>query len=237
MTTGIGNKAAQLREVADQLDPTTTLTRIGERARFTVGAVSAVGTALTALGLLSADRLLQPGLARVVALVATMTATTAVALALSYLALRVTWINRRNLTEVENWLESELRRVRYVVWAGRLIVVAVLAAGAAGVLSALLTTPRANLVVQLLQDAGGGKATVQVKIDGGRPGEHYRVSLGRTGAGAAPPLLAAELMADGSGYAELDATVEGLKGVRSVTAEAWFGNSTLASGTANLASR
>jgi hypothetical protein len=237
MTTGIGSKSAQLREVADQMDPATTLTRIGERARFTVGAVSAVGTGLTALGLLTADRLLQPGPARVVALVATMTAIVAVALALSYLALRVTWINRRNLTEVESWLESELRRSRYVVWAGRLLVIAVLAAGAAALLSALATTPHANLVVQLLEDGGGGKASVQVKIDGGRPGEHYRVSLGRTGAGGAPALLAAELIADGSGSAALDATVEGLKDVGSVTAEAWFDNSTLASGTANLASR
>src|SRR5829696_5968777 len=111
MTSGISSKAIQLREVADQLDAATTLSRIGERARFTVGAVSTVGTALTALGLLSADRLLQPGLSRVAALVATTTATVAVALALSYLALRVTWINRRNLIDVERWLESELRRV------------------------------------------------------------------------------------------------------------------------------
>lgn len=237
MTAGIGNKAGQLREVAEQLAPATALGRIGDRARFTVAAVSSVGTALTAVGLLSADRLMHPGPARLVALFAAMTATVAVALALSYLALRVTWINKRNLKEVENWLESELRRVRYVVWSGRLLIVAVLAAAAAALLSVSTGTPRADLVVQVLQSVDGGEASVQLRIDGGRPGAHYRVAMGRTDAPGTPALLAAELVADGSGSAAMDASVTGLKDVRSVTAEAWFGESMLAAGTADLASR
>jgi hypothetical protein len=233
VSTGVSSRAETLREVAEHLAPAQMLTRMGERARFTVSAVTVVGSTLTALGIISADRLGLPGPARALVLASVALAAAALLCALAYLLVRARWVNRRNLAEVQEWLTRELTWVGLVVWASRLLFAAVVLAAVATVTAILASGPVAAVTVQLT-GVKQRQATVAATVSGARPGDRYTVAL-LPRAAASAPLMVAEMTADATGKATLTATVGGIGSATAITARVSAGRDVLISATADLA--
>ena len=228
-------RAAELRSLADELSPARTLAGAGERARSTVATVSIVGTAVTAFGLLGADRVAARGSAGILLVTGSVVlAVLAVLLALSYLTLRVRTVQRRNLAEVERWRDRELQRVHLVSWSGRLLVAAVALAGAAGAIGLAADRSRAVAAVELT-DGAKRAAVVSVSVSGAQPGRDVRVrATAESAHRAARTLLASALVVDAAGSAGLRSTITDIGDVSAVHVEVVVGDRVVATARADL---
>jgi hypothetical protein len=132
---------------AGSLTPDKSLGRIAANARFTVGTVTVVGTALTALGLVTVAAVSENTVARALALAAVVLATLAVVLALSYLTVRLERLNVSDLEQVRSWYLRQFRRTWLPASAGWLLVIAVVLSAGAGIGAALhqASTPEPQL--------------------------------------------------------------------------------------------
>lgn len=213
---GPSAKALLLREVADELAPAKTLGRLAERSRSTVPAVGVVASVLAAVGVLGVDRLPHDGPARPLATAAVVASVLALLLALTHLQVRTDQLRRRNLAEVEQWLDRELRRAGLVVGATRLLLFGCVLAAAAAAAAVLTGGPTAAVALQLTGTRDTAVA-VQVAVTGGDPGARYAVQV--RAAGAPAPLLVGALVADVQGKATLDADVADSGPQRAVTVE------------------
>ena len=139
---------------ASEFTPEKSLARIAEKARFTVATVSLVGTVLTGLGLVSAERLSDSLWSRWCTIAAVALAAASVVLALSYLTLRVRALNPYNLLDVETFVTEEFRRSRRVVVATWLLVAALVVAAVGAVL--VLAVPAQPVAAATLSTSGAG---------------------------------------------------------------------------------
>jgi hypothetical protein len=229
----VSARAARLRKLADELTPDRMLARIGERARFTVSAVSVVGSVVAGLGLLSVERAALPGPGRPLVLASVALAAIALLLSLSYLVVRPRYVRLGNLEEVDGWLTAEKRRIGLVVWSSRLLLAAVVFAIAAAVTVVMSSSSVSTVSVQLT-GTGKQEATVQATVSGASPGERFTVRLLSAPDAAGPALMVGQLTADGSGKATLSATVGELPATQRVTAQLSRQRELLASATADL---
>jgi hypothetical protein len=174
-----------------EMYPAPSLTRIAANARFTVATVSLVAAGLTAFGLASAASVRVDALARAIWLAAVGTAVAAVLLALSYLGLRLEQRNYENYVEVKRWYGRQFQRAWLVVLASRLLIVAVLLAGVAGIVAVSsgggTDPPVFNVTVTVAPD--GRTMVAAATATGLRPGdpatiqvtdEHHRLLVSRT---------------------------------------------------------
>ena len=193
----------------DELTVARSLTRIGTNARFTVSTVTVVGTALTALGLVTTDLLLGRPIARRLAVAATILAALAVVCALLYLALRLEKLNVENYVEVKAWYRRQFQRAWLVVAASWLLVGAVALASAAGVTSLVTADdPHDPVLTLLVQGAGNERAiTAQAVVKRLRQGELVTMRV-TSASRAAPTLLMGTATPDSSGTATLDASID-----------------------------
>src|SRR5690242_20590706 len=116
---------------SDALTPDQSLTHINATARTTVSTVALVGTALTALGLLSASSLLAETVTRWLATAAAALALLAVVASITFLALRLERVRTGDLLDVEQWYRRQFRRAYIAVVGSWLLLAGVICAGAA----------------------------------------------------------------------------------------------------------
>lgn len=211
MTGGVSARAEELRELSDQLTPTQTLSGAAERARFTVTTVSIVGSAVTAFGVLSGDRVSAAGpLGHILVTGSVVFALLAVVAALSYLTLRPRPVRRRDLADVERWRDRELRRIRTVTWSGRLLAAAVLLGGSAAALALLGHSAQATSAVEMT-DGGKRAAAVSASVAGARPGSTITVRATAETPGQPDRIVVAStLTVDRSGSTSMRSTVSDL---------------------------
>lgn len=154
----------RLRAAADALTLDKSLTRINANARATVSTVAIVGTALTALGLVSAGSLLTGNVTRWLATAAAILALLAVIASVTFLALRLERLNIEDLTEVERWYGRQFRR-SYLAVAGSWLLLAAVLCGGAAAGTALWAKSGSKDVAVNLQLIGSG-ADRSLKFDG-----------------------------------------------------------------------
>ncbi|MBP0455713.1 hypothetical protein J5Y04_40260 [Kitasatospora sp. RG8] len=195
------------QEAAKELAPEKAAPRVAAHAKFVVTTVALVGTALSAVGLVSADRISHQDAAQALAVSAAGVALLAVVMALYTVVPRLGRVNLDDLATVRRWYEKELRRGFWAALAGWLLVLAVVLAGVAGVLAALSSSPSYRLG---LQDAGlAAKHTVSVKasVQDVSPGTTVTVEVtARDDSGAQAVIVRGTGMADSSGNATVDAS-------------------------------
>lgn len=136
--------SADLRwnELASQLTPAASLARIDTVTSRAVTTITVIGLLLTGLGALAAGQFARHGAARDLAVAAVITATLAVASALTAQVLTITrGLNPDNLIEVRAWYHRQFNiRARATQAATVLLILSSLLAGATAV-TTLLTTP------------------------------------------------------------------------------------------------
>ncbi len=130
-------------DLASQLTPAASLARIDAVTARAVTTITVIGLLLTGLGALAAGQFAQHGAARDLAVAAVITATLAVAGALTAQVLTITHrLNTDNLDEVRAWYHGQFRlRARTTQAATILLIAAALLAGATAT-TTLLTTPQ-----------------------------------------------------------------------------------------------
>lgn len=149
---------------ADAFTPDKSLTRISAQARATVSTVAVVGTALTALGLVSVTSLLTAPVTRWFGTAAALLALLAVLASVAFLGLRLERLNIEDLDEVKRWYGRQFRRSYLAVAGSWLLLAAVVCAGiAAG--TALWVSARGQDVGVNAQVSGTG-AERSVKVSG-----------------------------------------------------------------------
>jgi hypothetical protein len=196
------------REAAAELTPARSLARVDEKARQVATQVGLVGTLLTGLGLLGADRLDASPLVRRLVLAAVCAAVAAVVLSVGALLLQFRpALATGDLAEVERWYRGQFRRAYAVVAAGVLVLVALILAGWAAV-AALADepdpAPTGDPVVSI--DVTGADLAVRARVTGREPGEALTLAvLGTDPAGSSAPLARAVTQAGADGVA--DATI------------------------------
>lgn len=195
------------QQAATALGPEQTALRLAANAKYVVVTVTVVGTVLTALGLVSTDRIADRPIPHVLAVTSIIMTISAVLLALRTLVLRSRDVNLDNLQDVKAWYHEELSRGLWVTAAGWLLLGGILFAGAAGVVSAVEADPSYQVG---LQSAGlGDKATISVKAavsDVGR-GSIITVRVtGKGGAGSNTVLVQSSRTTDTHGAATIDAS-------------------------------
>jgi hypothetical protein len=197
------------QKAADALAPDQSLARAAANAKFMVGTIAVVSTALTALGLVTVDQLAHRPLPRALALVAIALTMLSVLAALRYLVLRSKGVRLDNLIAVKDWYTEELGRSVWVTAAGWLLFGAVLFAGAAGIAVAVTADPWYQLGLQSSGLPGGATAaTVTATANGVSRGALVQVEMtGKDAGGTRTVLLQASRTADGGGTATIDATV------------------------------
>jgi hypothetical protein len=197
-----------------ELTGTSALVRVAGNARATVGTVTVVGTVLTGLGLVTVQELRLDPLASNLALVAAGAGFASVVLGLVYLALRLEKLNVNDVLAVEHWYRDQMRRVKLVVVASWLLIVALVLAGAAAAVT-ILGQPRAAEPALSLRLSGSGEDRVlgaDVSFANLEPGEVVttRVVGVESGSCAEEVLLQATSRADRTGAATATGTVEKL---------------------------
>jgi hypothetical protein len=193
---------------AKELTPDKSLARIATNAKFTVATVSVVGTALTALGLVSADRLIRDHATRIFALLAVGAALVAVILALAYLVPRMGRVNIEDLEGVEVWYSRQFRWAWLASAAAWLLIVAIVIAGIAAVVNVLNSD--GDPPELMLQVSGTGKqrtVKAHLAVDNTDPGTLIELLLAAEGSQGGP-LLEAKTTVGRNRTAVMDATVE-----------------------------
>ena len=129
-------------DLAARLTPAGSLDRIDAVTARAITTITVIGVLLTGLGALSAGQLAPGSTARDLAVAAVITATLAVACALTAQVLTITRrLNPANLTEVQAWYQRQFgTRARATRAATILLILAALLAGATAT-TTLLTTP------------------------------------------------------------------------------------------------
>jgi FlaG/FlaF family flagellin (archaellin) len=202
---------------AAELGPEKSLVRAGEKARFTVSLVSLVATILTAFGFLTLGNIrTQP--ARGLAMAAVALAVLALLVAMVYLLPRLQRVAIGNLQAVEDYFKRELAFTRVVSFASVLLLIAlVLAATAAAfaLASGPPTTPQASISIS----NGSSDTTVKgsLHVQGLPAFARVVVSMTASTGGASRPIYWQVATTDASGTVAVDAEVDGLPGVQSVT--------------------
>ncbi len=133
----------QWADLAEQLTPAASLARIDTVTGRAVGTVTVIGVLITGLGAVAAGQVTRGGPARDLAVAAVITATIAVACALTAQVLTITRrLNPANLTEVRAWYHRQFQlRARVTQVATMLLILAALLAGATAT-ATVLASPR-----------------------------------------------------------------------------------------------
>jgi hypothetical protein len=190
------------REAAAELTPARSLARVDEKARQVATQVGLVGTLLTGLGLLGADRL-DELVVRRLALAAVCAAVAAVVLSVGALLLQFRpALATGDLAEVERWYRGQFRRAYAVVAAGVLVLTALVLAG--GVAVAALAdeadpAPPGDPVVSI--HVAGADLVVDVRATGRKPGEALTLAVLGEGPAGTVPLARAATQAGADGVA------------------------------------
>jgi hypothetical protein len=181
----------------EELRPEKSLARVG---------ASVVGLALSALGLLTSASVTVRPAAKFLAGSAAVTAMLAVVLALSYLVVRPEKINVENLDDVEEWYRRQSQRARLVTAASGLLIVAVLMAGGASVVTLIAGTGASKpvLVLSVLGTGSERSLMASMQVSELAPGTQVSVMV-LTGEDAV--LLASRTTADSLGRAGVTASV------------------------------
>jgi hypothetical protein len=160
------SSSADLRwnAAADALLPDKSLTRINANARATVSTVAFVGTAITALGLVSATSLLSDNVARWFATSAAVLSILAVIASIAFLALRLERLNIDDLNEIERWYGRQFRR-SYLAVAGSWLLLAAVICGGIAAGTALTASMGSKDVAMNMQVFGTG-IDRSLKLDG-----------------------------------------------------------------------
>jgi hypothetical protein len=129
-------------DLASQLTPAGSLARIDTVTARAVTTITVIGLLLTGLGTLAAGQFARHGAARDFAVAAVITATLAVACALTAQVLTITHkLNTSDLVQVQAWYEGQFGfRARATQAATILLILAALLAGATAT-ATLVTTP------------------------------------------------------------------------------------------------
>jgi hypothetical protein len=119
-------------DLATQLTPAASLARIDTVTARATGTVTVIGVLITGLGAVAAGQVASAGAARGLAVAAVITATIAVACALTAQVLTISYgLNPENLAEVRDWYQRQIRRRARVTQAATiLLILAALLAGA-----------------------------------------------------------------------------------------------------------
>src|SRR5215472_11031409 len=130
-------------DLAGQLAPAASLTRIDTVTARAIGTITVIGVLITGLGALAAGQATRGGLARDLAVATVITATLAVACALTGQVLTITrGLNPANLAEVKAWYRRQFQlRARITQAATILLILAALLAGATAT-ATILTSRR-----------------------------------------------------------------------------------------------
>lgn len=129
----------QWADLAAQLTPAASLTRIDTVTARATGTVTVIGVLITGLGAVAAGQVPRGGPARDLAVAAVIIATAAVACALTAQVLTITReLNPANLAEVRVWYQRQFRlRARITQAATMLLILAALLAGATAIATLL----------------------------------------------------------------------------------------------------
>ncbi|MFE2413910.1 hypothetical protein ACFXDE_36825 [Kitasatospora sp. NPDC059408] len=196
------------QKAADALAPDQSLQRVAANAKFVIATVTVVGTALTALGLVSVDQLSHRPLARAFALIAIVLTLAAVLMALRYLVLRSRAVALDNLLDVEAWYKEELGLSIWVRAAGWLLFSAVLCAGLAGLTAAVTADPWYQVGLQSSGLAGTTSLSATASANGVSRGALAQATVTAKDAGGVETVvLRTARTADSGGTARIDATV------------------------------
>jgi hypothetical protein len=190
-----------------EMYPSASLSRIAANAKFTIATISLVGTALTALGLVTAASVKTNRDARILAIVAAAIALLAVVAALSYLAVRLERRNYENYVEVRRWYNRQFKRAWLVVVASWLLIAAVLVASVAGLIVALSVSNADVPVLSLIVKGTGEKRSVTAGVSVSRldPGDVVTWQVtGDTG----QVLATGKTATDSTGAARVEATFD-----------------------------
>jgi hypothetical protein len=208
----LNSEDVRLRTAVDALSREKSLTRVNANARATVSTVAFVGTALTALGLVSASSLLTNSVTRWLAIAAAALALLAVVASITFLAVRLEWLNIDDLTQVDRWYNREFRRSYLAVVGSRLLLAAVICGGvAAG--SALWAQTHNQSVAVTMQVLGSGddrSLTVGGSISGVEDGTIISTTVVALAANGCPEsvLVSAKSRVGRTGVVSLNSTVK-----------------------------
>ncbi|MEV4616167.1 hypothetical protein AB0K43_26765 [Kitasatospora sp. NPDC049258] len=195
------------QQAAAALGPEQTLLRIAANAKYLVATVTLVGTALTALGLVSVDRLADRPLPRTLAGIAVLLTLLAVLLALGSLVLRSRDVRLGNLEDVKAWYQDEFKRAGRVTAAGWLLLGGILFAGAAGIVAAVAAAPSYQVGLQSAARATGTALSVKATADDVADGSVITVKVtGTDRTGAETLLITGSGTADHGGDASIEAS-------------------------------
>lgn len=215
MSTGYGEQVATDDEwsaARRELSAAPSLLRIGAHARFSVATISVGGASLTALGLVTAADLATTRPVRILAYAAAGTAFVALVAALSYVGLRLDRLNTSNLDEVRDYYAAQFRRAWRVWLASRLLLVAVVLAGAAALEAAVAhASPDEPVLSLVLTDGAEPELTAGVTVVDLDPGAELTVTV--TGS-AGEVVLEGKTTADADGRAGVEGTVPVERGDR-----------------------
>jgi hypothetical protein len=130
-------------DLGAQLTPASSLARIDTVTARAVGTVTVIGVLIVGLGAVTAGQVTGGGVARYLAVAAVITATAAVACALTAQVLTITRrLNPANLAEVEAWYRRQIQLRAYVTQAATiLLILAALLAGATATAAVLASSP------------------------------------------------------------------------------------------------
>jgi hypothetical protein len=157
-------------DLAAELTPAKSLARVDAVTARAITTVTVIGVLLTGLGALSAGQLTHHSAARALAAAAVITATLAVACALTAQVLTITRrLNPANLTEVRAWYQRQFStRARATQAATILLILAALLAGATAA-TTLLTSPATSAAIRIQTSAPGNAAVIWTPAILGRP--------------------------------------------------------------------
>jgi hypothetical protein len=177
-TTRPNADTARWKAAASELSAEKSLARLVSNARNVVATVSAVATALAALGLVAVDELRGSQLILLLAVVTLILVIFAVGLASVSLVLRTREVNPENLVEVEAWYRSQFRRGGFVTAAGVALLLGIAATGATG-LAVLLTSPGSEpqLFVSVSGNGGGQSVALSAEAENLRAGSSTLIIL------------------------------------------------------------
>lgn len=200
---------------SEELGPAKLLGRLDEYNKTLLSTVTLVGTVLTGFGLIASTTLATQALTKGMAAAAVVAAISSAIFALGGLAVRVRYINPRNLADIATFIASRTRRASR---ARILLVVALLLAMATTLTALFLPTPDAEPALSVVASKDQINVTLRLTATELKPGTPATGWITANVAGKQKMLGQQETVADKDGKATVEVVAAGLQGMNEVQA-------------------
>lgn len=217
--------AEKWQTAATYLQPEKSVERIVASAKYVIASVTIVATVLTAVGTLKAEELAEDSILKWLTTSTGIVVSGAILLAYLPLIMRTKDVQVENLLEVERWFKSEMKKGRFVRFAGIALSLAVVLAVITAVVAAVgRDDPHA--AVSLVETGSGTQQKVVVTVTVSRPSQDPLTVLVTASRGAEKLVLLQSTHSKvlAAGAAVLSQTIEGVQGFSCFAAEVRYGN-------------